>query len=231
MGVRAVLLSLALLLAAAPAAAAQDSVDQAAQALRDDTVYVAPGAQSEVDADRLRRAIADEGVDIRVAVLPGSAGDARDLVRELADQVGEPGDYAVVAGNTIAAGPSSEAAAAARAAAGDNNSAQTVLLDFVDRTAAEQGSGDEGGIGAGGLILLGLAGAGGAAVLVSRRKRRQEQAAELAEVKENVRDDLVVLGDEIRALDLDIQMPDIPSEARVDYETAVNAYDRANRAY
>ena len=40
-----------------------------------------------------------------------------------------------------------------------------------------------------------------------------------------------MLGDEIRALDLDIQMPDIPPEARADYETAVNAYDRANRAY
>jgi hypothetical protein len=230
--VRALLLSLALLLAAAPAAAAQDSLEQAAQALRDDTVYVAPAAESDVDAGELRSAIADRGADVRIAVLPESAGNPRDLARELAEQVGEPGDYAVVAGNTIVAGPSAEASQAARAAAGANDSAQAVLLDFVDRIADEQGSGgDEGGIGAGGLILLGLAGAGGAAVLMNRRKRRQEQAAELAEVKENVRDDLVVLGDEIRALDLDIQMPAVSDAARADYETAVNAYDRANSAW
>ena len=170
---------------------------------------------------------------MHIAVLPESAGNPSRLARELAERVGKPGDYAVVAGNRIIAGPSADAGDAAEAAAASNGSAQAVLLDFVDRMAGEQGGGGEdgGGVGAGGLILLGLAGAGGAAVLVSRRKRRQEQAAELEEVKDNVRDDLVVLGDEIRALDLDIQMPDIPPEARADYETAVNAYDRANRAY
>jgi hypothetical protein len=233
MTVRALLLSLVLLLAAAPAAAAQDALDEAAQALRDDTVYVDPAAQSDVDAGELRNAISERGVDVRVAVLPESAGNPSRLAPELAERVGEPGDYAVVAGNRIIAGPSADAGDAAEAAVAANGSAQAVLLDFVDRMAAEQSGGgdDEGGVGAGGLILLGLAGAGGAAVLVSRRRRRQEQAAELEEVKDNVRDDLVVLGDEIRALDLDIQMPDIPPEARADYETAVNAYDRANRAY
>ena len=233
MYVRALLLSLVLLLAAAPTAAAQDSVDEASQALRDDTVYVDPAAQADVDADELRNAISERGVDVHIAVLPESAGNPRQLAPELAERVGEPGDYAVVAGNRIMAGPSADAGDAAEAAAAANGSAQAVLLDFVDRMAGEQGGGgeDEGGVGAGGLILLGLAGAGGAAVLVSRRKRRQVQAAELEEVKDNVRDDLVVLGDEIRALDLDIQMPDIPPEARADYETAVNAYDRANRAY
>ena len=230
---RALFLSLVLLLAAAPATGAQDALDEAAQALRDDTVYVDPAAQADVDADELRSAISERGVDVHIAVLPESAGNPRQLAPELAERVGEPGDYAVVAGNRIMAGPSADAGDAAEAAAGANGSAQAVLLDFVDRMAGEEGGGggDEGGVGAGGLILLGLAGAGGAAVVISRRKRRQEQAAELEEVKDNVRDDLVVLGDEIRALDLDIQMPDIPPEARADYETAVNAYDRANRAY
>ena len=227
---RALLLSLALLLTAAPAAAAQDALDEAAQALGDDTVYVDPAVQSDLDADELRNAISERGVDVRIAVLPESAGNPGRLARELAERVGEPGDYVVVAGNRIIAGPSADAGDAAEAAAAANGSAQAVLLDFVDRMAGEQGGGeDEGGVGAGGLILLGLAGAGGAAMVMSRRKRRQDQAAELAEVKDNVRDDLVVLGDEIRALDLDIQMPDVPPEARADYETAVNAYDRASR--
>ena len=204
---------------------------EAAQALRDDTVYVDPAAQSDVDADELRNAISERGVDVRIAVLPESAGNPSRLAPELAKRVGEPGDYAVVAGNRIMAGPSADAGDAAEAAAAANGSAQAGAARLRrphGRRGGRRRREDEGGVGAGGLILLGLAGAGGAAVLVSRRKRRQEQAAELEEVKDNVRDDLVVLGDEIRALDLDIQMPDVPREARADYETAVNAYDRAN---
>ena len=197
-------------------------------------MYVDPAAQADVDADELRNAISERGVDVHIAVLPESAGNP-----QRSSHPSSPSAWASPAttrswpatGSSRARPP--KPATRPRAAAAANGSAQAVLLDFVDRMAGEQGGGggDEGGIGAGGLILLGLAGAGGAAVVMSRRKRRQEQAAELEEVKDNVRDDLVVLGDEIRALDLDIQMPDIPPEARADYETAVNAYDRANRAY
>jgi hypothetical protein len=171
-----------------------------------------------------------------VAILPADAGPAEQVAITLGRETGDP--IAVVVGNRFRVyGPSEfEQASAAAFEASRGEGTAAVLLDFVDRagdagSSGGSGSGDEGGVGAGGLILLGLAGAGGAAVLVSRRKRRQVQAAELEEVKDNVRDDLVVLGDEIRALDLDIQMPDIPPEARADYETAVNAYDRANRAY
>jgi hypothetical protein len=174
-------------------------------------------------------------------VLPESAADAaggsgRDAAAAVANGVGREGTYAVIVGRQFFAGPSTDAGEAAEGArdAYDGGGAGALLLDFVDRlggAGTAGGGGDEGGVGAGGLILLGLAGAGGAAVVMSRRRRRQEQAAELEEVKDNVRDDLVVLGDEIRALDLDIQMPDVPPEARTDYETAVNAYDRANRAY
>src|SRR6185436_7985997 len=68
-------------------------------------------------------------------------------------------------------------------------------------------------------------------LLISRRHKRQRQEAELAEIKENARDDLVALGDDIRALDLDVQMPGLPDDTRADYERAVNAYDRADTAW
>jgi hypothetical protein len=68
-------------------------------------------------------------------------------------------------------------------------------------------------------------------VLLRRRRRRQFEAAEFAEVKDNARDDLVALGEDIRALDLDIEMPNVDPEARADYERAVNAYDRADSAW
>jgi hypothetical protein len=45
-----------------------------------------------------------------------------------------------------------------------------------------------------------------------------------------VRADVVQLGEEIRALDLDIQMPGVSEEARADYERALGAYERASAA-
>ncbi len=49
-------------------------------------------------------------------------------------------------------------------------------------------------------------------------------------MKETARDDLVALGEEIRALDLDVQMPGVPEEAKRDYERALTMYERADTA-
>ena len=218
---RAAAIAILLLLAGAPAAVAQDEVSQAVEALRSDSVYVAPGVDADLDA--VREEIADRELDLHVAVLPEGA-DPRQAAAEIYEQLGGDGTLAVAAGSQLVAGPSQDARDAANEAAEANagEGVEAVLLDFVDR---------EDGGGSGALILLGLAGAGGAALLIGRRRRRREEAAAFAEVKDDARDDLVVLGDEIRALDLDMQMPDVSGGARTDYETAVNAYDRANRAY
>jgi uncharacterized membrane protein YgcG len=69
------------------------------------------------------------------------------------------------------------------------------------------------------------------AFALSRRRRRRAEDAELAELKENVRDDLVALGDDIRALDLDVEMPDAPEAARADYHRAVQAYQQAEELW
>jgi hypothetical protein len=214
--VRLAVAILAVLLLAAPSAAAQD----VATALRGDTVYVDPDASVSVDADALRRSIADEELDVRIAVLPDSV-DAAAEARELAAEVG--GDVAVITGDSIAAGPSSEAADAADAAVERGGSTQDVATAFVEEAGSDGFPG--------GLILLALAGAGGAAVAIGRSRRRRREAVEFAEVKDNARDDLVALGDDIRALDLDIEMPGVSKEARADYETAVTAYDRADQTW
>jgi hypothetical protein len=230
---RALAAVVAFLLLAAPAAA-QDTIDRVAEALRSDPVYVDPDAQgtlSASEADALRSRI--EG-DVRVAVLPPSAGSPKQLAAELRSRLG--GSLAVVAGNTLAVdgSPDVERAATEAVEAHKGEGAAAVLLDFADRASGAKPSEDDGeggGGGAGGLIVLGLAGAGGAALLVRRRRRRQAEAVEFAEVKENARDDLVALGDDIRALDLDIEMPGVPSDARADYDRAVNAYDTADRSW
>jgi hypothetical protein len=231
--VRVLAVIVAFLALAAPAAA-QDTVDSVAEALRSDPVYVDPDAEmalSPGETEELRRRI--EG-NVYVAVLPASAGSAEQLAAGLRSRVG--GSVAVVAGNRFRVDGTAQAERAADAAfeASSRDGVAAVLLDFVDGATgaqpAEGGGGGEGG-GAGGLIVLGLAGAGGAALLLRRRRRRQAEVAEFAEVKDNARDDPVALGEDIRALDLDIEMPNVDPDARADYERAVNAYDRADSAW
>jgi hypothetical protein len=59
-----------------------------------------------------------------------------------------------------------------------------------------------------------------------RSRRREEEVQE--DRQHDVRDQLIELGDEIRALDLDAQMPGVTSNSLVDYEAAIEQYDRAN---
>ena len=56
-------------------------------------------------------------------------------------------------------------------------------------------------------------------------KTRRER--EWEEVREEARDDLVALGEDIAALDLDVQMPEVNAEAKQRYGQAVEAYKRA----
>jgi hypothetical protein len=86
----------------------------------------------------------------------------------------------------------------------------------------------------GGLLLLLAGGGAGFLLLRSRRRKRaqlQERTAEFDEVKETARDDLVALGDDIRALELDTQMPDADPRAKQDYDQAVLLYERASGAF
>jgi hypothetical protein len=238
----------------APTAHAGTIIDRAAQALAGDPVYVDPDAEAKVssaEADQIRQRIsARQAGPLYVAILPDAAkdeagGSVKGVMQELLRATGRSGTYAVIAGRSFD-GDSTEVQGANRAAgqaldARGDDGAAAILLDFTDRVgklqSGDTGNGEnpgESGGGPGGtgaLILLGLVGAGGAAVLVSRRRRRREEDAEFAEVKENARDDLVALGGDIRALDLDVEMPNVDPAARDDYGRAVEAYDRANTAW
>jgi hypothetical protein len=60
---------------------------------------------------------------------------------------------------------------------------------------------------------------------MSRREREWE------EVRSSAQDDVVALGDEIRSLDVDIQMPGVTEEAKQRYEQALEAYQRASEIF
>src|SRR4051812_14673664 len=183
---RTALLALVLLLVPAAVAAAQ-SIENAAQALRSDEVYVDPAAEAadEVDAGALRQRIADSGAGpVYIAVLPASAaqeagGDAREAAAELANRGGRPGAYGVIVGRKFYGRPSAAADAALQDSGG--NGAQALLDTFVDRVADGGDGSSDGGGGEFALVLLGAGAIGGGALLLSRRRRRQREAAEFAE--------------------------------------------------
>src|SRR5918995_2750332 len=95
---RALLLTLAVLLLLAAPAAAQSAAD----ALQDDPVYVDPDAEmpiSDSEAEALRRRIEEEGVPVKIAILPESAGDPEQVAAELRQETGTT--TAVVVGNSF----------------------------------------------------------------------------------------------------------------------------------
>jgi LPXTG-motif cell wall-anchored protein len=181
-----------------------------------------------------------------IVVMPGSVansvgGDPVGVLREIQSRLGRPGVYAGIIGNHFRAGatggilPQGEAGKLATEAfnAHQGEGAAAILTDFIDRVgAARNGGGSSGGNGNGSstgtLVLLGLLGAGGGAFWLSRRRRKRE---ELAAVKHVARDDLVALGDDIRALDIDVALPNANPDAKAHYNEAVGVYTDAEQRF
>jgi len=233
------------------------ALSEAAQALSSTTVYVDPEAEraiGEDEAERLRERIRSAGAGpLRIAILPAGAadeagGDPSAALAEIANQVREPGAYAAVIGSSLRAGsslgddlPRGTAAEAAREAlAAEAPDTYAVLADFVDRLGDARrgessfgGSGDGGGGGGigGGAFLLLLLGIPAALLGLGRLRRRRREREQLEEVKAFAREDLVALGQDIRALDLDVEMPGADPAAKADYNLAVERYDQADDAW
>jgi len=229
------------------------AIARIATALQRDPVYVDPGAEnaiSEAEADRLRQAIAQRARGpVYIAVVPGDVRDATGgsteaALVELGRAVGERGVYAIVAGGQFraaaSAGSGLDRGEAPRIATNAyelrrDEGVAAVLDEFVTRIGEARANGGQApndgiGGGLGGLALLGAGAAGlGLFTLRRSRRRRREQEEQVAELRENVRDDLIALGEDVRALDLDVQMPGADEQAKADYGLAVERYDEAER--
>jgi hypothetical protein len=235
---RVLVVAFAALAFAAPAQA-QTLLDDAAQSLRSDPVYVHPDTEllSKSDAVELQVQIAREGgPPIFIAILPESAraeadGTSTGVAMRLGRLVGTRGVYAVVVGNQFRAVStdlgSGEAGRLATEAFQSRREAgvAAVLSDFVRRVGAagQSPQGDEGsrfwpvGFAVGAAALLGF--------LFVRRRRR---AGELAEVKTAAREDLVALADDVVGLDAEV---DRNPEAKQSYARAMEAYQRADDVF
>ena len=245
---------LALLLAVAAPAHGQGALSEATRALDSNPVYVDESAEralTDSEVERLRDQIRERGAGpLYLVVLPESAGDEAGgdpagALREIAQELREPGTYAGVIGNSFRAGsvgvdvPASELARESLDARGTDGTF-AVLSDFIARVgeARSGGGGSSGGGGDGGggfpwflALLIGLP---LAAIALGRRRQRQREEeherAQLEDVRQVARDDLIALGDDIRALDLDVQMPDADPEGKQHYHQAVERYTEAEQA-
>jgi hypothetical protein len=244
------LAALALAVVAAAPAAAQVTVAEVADQLRQSPVYLDPDAEAEIDAGQLRDRVSDAGTPIYIAILPTSAragygGSTTELGKAIANELRRDGTYMVVSGTQWAAGtygdtlPRGEASKLASKAVDDHkNNPQAAVLQWVDGVSAAargepaaQSGGGGGGVGIGAIAVLALLVVGGGALIFGSRRRRREREAqrqrELEEVKQVAQEDLVALSDDIRALDLDTSMPDADPEAVRHYTAAVDQYQKA----
>ena len=78
------------------------------------------------------------------------------------------------------------------------------------------------------LLVVAVLVAAGVAFFALRSRRRE--SAELDAVRREADDDLLELGEEIRALDVDVTSSELDPATRGDYERALEAYERADRA-
>jgi hypothetical protein len=251
-GLTGAIVATAFLLGAPAAAFGQATtthLDDAARALESNPVYVEPGAERAIsgsEAGRLRRQIrSDHAGPMYIAVLSSDAadeagGDADAALRKLALSVGEPGTYAAVIGDSFRAGSTGgvldrgEAGKLAADAFEGQQEAGTaaVLEDFIRRVGDARAGGGGGDSGSGGFPagLLALLAIPAALFGFSRWRRRKQEQADLEQVRHVARDDVVALGDDIRSLDLDMDMPNADPEAKEHYGVAVDRYSRASEA-
>jgi hypothetical protein len=251
---------LLLSLFAVPANAQVTALDAAANALRNNPVYVDSAAEQagEVDVEGLRGRIRQGGSPVFVAVLPASAvaeagGDVNRLPAVLAQRVGLRGTYAVVAGRSFRAGSNvlsqgqagSLATASFQARSSDGVGA--VLETFVDRvnsaaagsnasgsggnSASDGGPSDSGGGGGGsGGLLLLLAIGGGGFFLWSRSRNRGRRQEERKEMEA----DRQLLQAELSVLGNDVMELEphvtLHPDARPDYDAGVTRYQSAQAA-
>jgi hypothetical protein len=236
------------------ATTAADPLQEVVDALDTDPLYVADDPAEPVgdrEAADLRRRIdrANAG-PVYIAFLSSrqlaaAGGDEGAALREIAiagAQAGREGVYAVVGDGAFRAGAIGQtrfADGAVPQVANDaveirgGEGAVPVVREFLQQLGQTAANGGDVPAEApvGGLAVLGVIAVGGGAFALSRsRRRRREESEHAAELAETAREDLVALGDDIRALDLDVEMPGADQQAKDQYAVAVERYDQAERA-
>jgi hypothetical protein len=245
------LLAVTIALVVPTVAAAQtttsSAVQEAADALQTDSVWVAEdnaAGVTQADADRLRREIRASGVPTYIAVFPAGSGEPLQLAQQLLRGLRTRGVYGVIAGpqgRSFEAGQAGDFgldSGTAKQAATDavdearSDGGPAILDAFVAKLASAHDNGGSLSKGPGAWIwLVAIAALGGAVAFFAglrRRRTRRMEAAQADELRKVADEDLVALGEDIRALDIDIDMPGVDPRAREDYARALQAHEQAS---
>lgn len=253
---RAGIAALALLVAllGTPAAQAGERIDRAGQALAVAPLYVEPDAAGLLRAEMqatLADRLAASRTPIYVAVLADATlaevrGDPSQLTAELQRATGDrPGTYAVVVGNTFAAGSTvigrSAAAIADAVAAREADPGRRVIafVDEVERAAmrlsadapGEPGRSDGRGSGiptAWVIVGLGVFVLGGA--MFGRRRRSSHDLDDLRPIRATIDEDIASYGAALGRLDAHHRVSAADRTGTADFGRAHGAYERAKQA-
>jgi hypothetical protein len=185
------------------------------------------------------------------STLDAYGGDRSAVLRDLLAH-GPHGTYGVVVGNSFIGGSNTVqgtgAVATQALAQHASDGTYAVLSAFgqgVEQLVGSGGLAGTGGAGSGsgssgsggsgfggGLLLVGglvVAGVGGLALLSRRSSKRaaERAAANLAEVRPAYEEDVTRLGEDIEALDLDVDAATTTDQMRQLYTSALDAYDAA----
>ncbi|MFJ5736121.1 hypothetical protein [Streptomyces microflavus] len=255
-GLLLIITAAALALTSPASAAPAATITDAAQALRDDPVYVDPGARDQLsvaDEKALEATIENADKPVFIAVLPATeAFPEEGLLQTLRNDTGITGVYAIRLGDGFDAGADPQVmptravdnlTASVKNPATDTD-ASAQLNAFADR-AVEQargtapaswsgggGAADDTGAPVSGLITLGAlvaAGGAGAFALSRRNKRRkaEEERAALDKLRVVVDEDITAYGETLERLDFHPAEPGADDTMRGDYERALDSYESA----
>lgn len=231
----------ALLLAFASPASA-DPFQNYVSALKTQRFYVShdSGATlSGTDQQAVISTLKSDDSTIRMAVVKADHVTAPRLV-QLDEALGRSGTLILVSadGSKIKGGShdglsSTEVGQLIAQARGESSSLKSLLLDLNTRfgkaiSAKKSGSATAGYVVLAILVLI-VAGVVGL-VLFARKRRREREAEQLAELKQNVYEDVTRLGEDITALNLDVRDQNLDPGTRADYGRAMDSYDRAKAA-
>jgi hypothetical protein len=240
-------------LALAGPAAADTPMDNALRTLQSTNVYNDPAAEralTDAQVASLQTQAANAGTPAYVTVFPASTGaaygGASGVLRHLLDN-GPQGTYAVVEGSTFIGGsnivPGTGALATQALKTNGSAGAAAIISGFLTLVSNQVGSTGSGGNAGGGssgssgsslLPLLGLVAVGGGALALFARRSsnnaKKRAAANLADVKPAFEEDVTKLGEELSALNLDIDATTTTEQMRQYYAGALNAYDAAKAA-
>lgn len=240
MTIPAVLAAIVFLGFMSPAGA--DPFNSVVQGLKSQRFYLSQDSGGTLSAGDRQAVISALKVDhstIRIAVVKGDRVNSSGLT-QLDQALGRNGTLIMLGGKgaRIIAGShenlgSSKINELVAQARGESSNLKDLLLNlnatFDKAIKDEQRSSAVGGFILLAVLILIVAGVAVAIVVVSRRrKRRREQ--ELAELKQNVYEDVTRLGEDISGLDLDVRDPNLDPAARQDYHSAMNSYDEAKAA-